>query len=87
MKKLAAALSDKSNFGMAKSLFMGGAAAGFDMSTQKGVDAWMQQVSSKPLPDSFPLPFGVPARPATRADPSAKKKQRKAAKKARKRNR
>lgn len=87
VKRLTAALSNKGNFGMAKSLFMGGAAAGFDMSTKKGIDAWMQQVSSKPLPDSFPLPFGVPARPAARADAGAKKKQRKAAKKARRKNR
>ncbi|MBI5481904.1 MAG: hypothetical protein HY906_23820 [Deltaproteobacteria bacterium] len=87
VKKLATALSDKGNFGMAKSFFMAGAAAGFDMSNQKGIEAWMQQVSSKPLPDSFPLPFGVPARPATRADASTMKKQRKAAKKARRRNR
>lgn len=87
VKKLAAALSNKSNFGMAKSLFMGGAEAGFDMRSQKGIDAWMQQVSSRPLPDSFPLPLGVPVRPTTRADASAKKKQRKATKKARRRNR
>lgn len=88
VKRLATALSDKGNFGMAKSLMMAGAQAGFDMSSKKGIEAWMQQVSSKPLPDSFPLPFGGPARSATRADPSAKKKQqRKAAKKARRKNR
>ena len=87
VKKLAAALSNKSNFGMAKSLFMGGAEAGFDMSSQKGIDAWMQQVSSRPLPDSFPLPLGVPARPVGKADAAKKKQQRKAAKKARRKNR
>lgn len=84
VKKLAAALSNKSNFGMAKSLFMGGAEAGFDMSSKQGIEAWMQQVSSKPLPDSFPLPFGVPVRPVGKADAAKKKQQRKAAKKARK---
>jgi hypothetical protein len=88
VKKLAAALSNKGNFGMAKSLMMAGAEAGFDMSSKKGIEAWMQQVSSQPLPSSFPLPFvGSPTRPDARADASAKKKQRKAAKKARKRNR
>jgi len=87
VKKLTAALSDKRNFGMAKSLFMGGAEAGFDMSSKKGIEAWMQQVSSKPLPDSFPLPFGIPVRPSARADATAKKQKRKAAKNARKRNR
>ncbi len=87
VKKLVAGLSNKSNFGMAKSLFMGGAEAGFDMRSQKGIDAWMQHVSSRPLPDSFPLPLGVPARPVGKADAAKKKQQRKAAKKARKRNR
>ncbi len=86
VKKLSAALSDKRNFGMAKSLFAAGAEAGFDMRSQKGIDAWMRQASSMPL-DSFPLPFGIPTRPASNADPSAKKKQRKAAKKARRKNR
>jgi hypothetical protein len=87
VKKLSAALSDKRNFGMAKSLFAAGAEAGFDMRSQKGIDAWMRQASSMP-PDSFPLPFGMPARPARDADAKAKKKeQRKAAKKAGRKNR
>jgi hypothetical protein len=72
---------------MAKSLFAAGAEAGFDMRSQKGIDAWMRQASSMP-PDSFPLPFGMPARPARDADAKAKKKeQRKAAKKAGRKNR
>jgi len=87
VKKLSAALSDKRNFGMAKSLFAAGAEAGFDMKSKAGIDAWMRQASSMPLPDSFPLPFGIPARPASRADASTKKKQRKVAKKARRKNR
>ena len=86
VKKLSAALSDKRNFGMAKSLFAAGAEAGFDMRSQKGIDEWMRQASSMPL-DSFPLPVGIPARPPARADASAKKKQRKEAKKARRKNR
>lgn len=85
VKKLTAAMSDSSNFGMAKSLFMAGAEAGFDMTTEKGLNEWMQQVSSKPLPDSFPL-LGF-LRPAPRPDPREKKKQRKQAKKARRKNR
>jgi hypothetical protein len=86
VKKLSAALSDKRNFGMAKSLFMTGAEAGFDMRSQKGIDAWMRQASSMP-PDSLPLPFGIPARPTSRPDASAKKKERKAAKKTRRKTR
>jgi hypothetical protein len=88
VKKLSAALSDKRNFGMAKSLFAAGAEAGFDMKSKEGIDAWMRQASSMPLPDSFPLPFGIPARSARDVDVKAKKKeQRKAAKKARRKNR
>jgi hypothetical protein len=86
VKKLEAAMSNTGNFGMAKSLFLSGAQAGFDMSSQKGIDAWMREMSSKPLPASIQLPtLGAPSR----ADPGAvraKKKQRKAARKARKRN-
>lgn len=33
-------LSDPSNFGMAKSLFMAGSEMGFDMSSQEGVDRY-----------------------------------------------
>ena len=39
VKKLEAALSDTSKFGMAKSLFMGGREAGFDMESKEGIEA------------------------------------------------
>lgn len=39
--QLAEALSDSSNFGMAKSFFTMGRAAGFDMTTQEGLDAFL----------------------------------------------
>ena len=88
MKKLETALSDSSNFGMAKSLFMGGREAGFDMDTKDGIDAWMRGVQSRPLPASVRLPsLGAPSRPADKASLRAKKNQRKAARKARKKNR
>lgn len=81
VKKLAGALSNTSHFGMAKSLIMAGAEAGFDMSTEAGLNAWMQVVSSKPLPDSFRLPLGAPAQ--ARSGSSSKKKAPKAARKPR----
>jgi len=88
VKKLEAALSDSSNFGMAKSMFMGGREAGFDMDTKGGIDAWMRAVQSKPLPASVRLPhLGAPSRPPDKASQRAKKNQRKAARKARKKNR
>jgi len=83
VKELETALSDSSQFGMAKSLFMAGREAGFAMDTQEGVEAWMRIMQSRPLPESIRLPsVGVPGRPAGK-----KKNQRKAAKKARKKNR
>lgn len=79
VKQLEAALSDKSNFGMAKSLFMEGREAGFEMDTQDGIESWMRAVMSNPAP--------VTPRPVARVAARAKKHQRKAARKARKRNR
>jgi hypothetical protein len=88
VKKLEAALSDPRNFGMAKSIMMAGAEAGFDMSSKEGVEAWMRETQGKPLPSSIQLPpLGVAHQ---RMDPSAaraKRNQRKAARRARKKNR
>ncbi len=84
VKKLEAALSDSSNFGMAKSLFAAGADAGFDMQSQQGIDAWMRSIQGKPLPASIPLP-GLP-KPSKQAA-KAKKDARNAASKARRKNR
>lgn len=86
-KKLEAALSDSSNFGMAKSLFMAGADAGFDMQSKEGFEAWMQSVQGKPLPPSVCLPSldGPPS--SAKKAAKTKKDKRKAARKARKRNR
>jgi hypothetical protein len=85
VKKLEAALSDSSNFGMAKSLFMAGAGAGFDMQSKEGIDAWMQSVQGKSLPPSIPLPSF--SQPSSKKATNGKKDKRKAARKARKRNR
>lgn len=88
VKKLEAALSDTSKFGMAKSLFMGGREAGFDMDSKEGIEAWMRVMQSQPLPASVRLPsLGAPARPQDKTAARAKKNARKAARKARKKNR
>ena len=86
VKKLEAALSDSRNFGMAKSMVMAGANAGFDMQSKDGIEAWMQAVQGKPLPSSIPFPaFGAPQPSSKRATKT--KNKRKAARKARKKNR
>ncbi|MFZ5785878.1 MAG: DUF7309 domain-containing protein [Acidobacteriota bacterium] len=84
--KLEDALSDSGNFAMAKSLFMAGREAGFDMDSREGIEAWMRSVEGKPLPPSVRLPsFHLPPHPSESAAKS-KKNKRKAARKARKRN-
>lgn len=86
--ELEAALSDPRNFGMAKSLVMAGRAAGHDMSNKEGVEAWMRATEGKPLPASVRLsPPPRPSRATSTAAARVKKDQRKAARKARKRNR
>lgn len=91
-KKLKAALSDRSRFGMAKSLFMAGRDAGYDIESREGVEAWMRVLQSGTLPDSIqlpPLPRMPPirARPVDAATAKAKKNRRKATRHARKKNR
>lgn len=87
VQELEAALSDSSNFGMAKSLVMAGADAGFDVQTQEGIEAWMRHVQTSGLPPSPPFAgIGAP-RPSSKRATKAKKDKRKAARKARKRNR
>jgi len=88
VKKLEAALSDPSKFGMAKSLFMGGREAGFDVDSKEGIEAWMRVMHSRPLPAWVRLPsLGGPSRPADSAAAWTKKNGRTAARMARRRNR
>jgi hypothetical protein len=75
VKELKTALSDSSNFGMAKSVFMGGRDAGFDMETREGVEAWMQAMHSMQLPGSVGLPsLSAPGRPLDKAAPTREEK-------------
>lgn len=61
-KRLRKKLADPANFGMAKSFFMQGQEAGFDMTTQEGLDQFMlfynsQMLAGNPgLPPLPPLP-------------------------------
>jgi hypothetical protein len=94
VKRLERELANPANFGMAKSFFMRGMAAGFDMTTQEGMNEFMaaynsslaggaseiEDVSPPPMIEDFPSPLS----PKQRAE---KRKKRKAQRQARKRNR
>jgi hypothetical protein len=90
-QRLARLLADPANFGPAKSFVMGGRAAGFDMSSQSGMDAWALHMRRNDLrlPVGFPPPQATRSRNAVKPPPSqpAKKAKRKAAQKARKKTR
>lgn len=91
VRTLETALSDTSKFGMAKSLFMAGRDAGFDMQSREGIEAWMESVRGMPLPPSIPVPWPGASQPSSgkvaRKAAKAKKNKRKAARKTRKKNR
>jgi hypothetical protein len=63
-------LADPSNFGMAKSFFMQGKNAGFDMTTQEGLDEFMLAYNSQILarggPAALPPEFPPPAGPESK---------------------
>jgi len=87
-------MNDPSNFGMAKSFFMMGQAAGFDMTNEEGMNAFMLAynaglLSGRTSPGSSTLatsPFSPPRREG-HAKEKAEKKKRKRAAQARKKNR
>jgi hypothetical protein len=93
--RLEQALADPSNYGMAKGFFMKGQKAGFDMTTQKGMNEWMVAYNAAvaatrrgigtDTPVS-PLPPFLPGRPRN-ASSESKRKKRKMQRAARKRNR
>lgn len=61
--QLEAELDDSSNYGMAKSMFMAGQSAGFDMTTQEGLDQFRMAFnrSITPEPEPLELPDYAPA--------------------------
>ena len=99
--RLKKALSDPRNFGMAKSFFMAGKQAGFDMTSQEGLAAFQavyngnllaNQLGDLPpepeLPDHGGFdPGWIGFLPPPKVDREKKRKQRKAQRQARKRNR
>lgn len=67
-QRLARLLADPSNFGPAKAFVMSGRAAGFDMASQAGLDAWAEHMSRSNLR----LPMGRPVAAAERRNTSTK---------------
>jgi hypothetical protein len=93
-QRLARLLADSSNFGPAKFFVMSGRAAGFDMTSQSGMDGWAAHMRRHDmrLPVGFPVPSAAPARtaspkpgPSTKAKTAKRKAQRTARKKTRSR--
>lgn len=86
VKRLEAALSDKSKFGMTKSLMAEGREAGFDLESNEGIETWMRDLQSSPLPASVRLPsVGAAPKPARKGPAGAKKNKRKGVRKGSKR--
>jgi len=97
-RRLQAELANPANWGMAKSFVMQGFEEGYDMTTQEGSNAFMEEynrrLQSGPLPgplDVPPLPFDDELLPLLPPTPhkarEAKRKERKRQRQARKRNR
>jgi hypothetical protein len=93
-RRLERVLANPANYGMAKSFFMRGIQAGFDMTTKEGIDAFTAAYNSslaggaREIEDILPPisyeDFPSPLSPKQRAE---KRKKRKAQRQARKRNR
>jgi hypothetical protein len=80
-------LANPRNFGMAKSFVMGGMAAGFDMTTQEGTDAFMRAYNANLLAAGVrPAPAPGRLRLPTQAEKNKKKAQRKAQRASRRKN-
>ncbi len=79
---------DSSKFGMAKSFFMAGQSAGFDMTDEKESQAFMLHYNASLLADRESKPGGLLGPPKQKKRDAAKqKRKRKAARAARKRGR
>jgi hypothetical protein len=76
-QRLARLLADPSNFGPAKAFVMSGRAAGFDMSSQAGLDAWGEHMRK----NNLRLPMGRPVAAAERRGASGKERAARQAKK------
>jgi hypothetical protein len=96
VRRLERELANPANFGMAKSFVMRGMQAGFDMTTQEGIDEFTAAYNSSlpgggggafgDIPRESPFPE-LPPSPLSHQERAAKRKKRKSQRQARKRNR
>ena len=95
-ERLRQKLADPSNYGMAKSFFMLGQQAGFDMTTQEGLNEFMlaynsglaaRRLSPPPLAETDDFLMLPPVNPLSPKQREEKRKARKRQRQARKRNR
>jgi hypothetical protein len=97
VERLRKKLADPRNYGMAKSFFMAGSEAGYDMATQKGLDQFMEvynrQLQGGMGPPPLPLDPGDFSEPwlavekPSQDEREKKRAARKRQRQARKRNR
>jgi hypothetical protein len=67
--RLEADLSDPANFGMAKSIFMSGKHAGYDMTSNRGMSEFVADYNRSLLPDQAPATRAVRSQHVGRNDP------------------
>ena len=81
-------LANPRNFGMAKSLVMGGMAVGFDMTKEEGIGAFMNAYNANLQTIRVgPAPAPRPLRPLTQSEKNKKKAQRRAQRESRRKSR
>jgi hypothetical protein len=80
-------MNDPSNFGMAKSFFMAGQAAGFDMTREEDLDAFMLAYNASMMASQTGLPSRPPVASGSQRPDAKAKQKRQQAKAARRGNR
>ena len=83
--KFERAMRDDRKFGPAKTMIMAGIRAGYDLSSQEGLDAYMEHLAARGPAPRKPKPKASPKKPAARAKAKAKAKAQKKQKKRKKR--
>jgi hypothetical protein len=89
-QKLEAAMDNPANFGMAKSFMMMGQKRGFDMTSEAGVQQWMETYNAELAAGTgqpLPLSQAMPGSPASRSKKTQSKNKRKMQRNSRKTNR
>jgi hypothetical protein len=85
-RKLERAMGDPRNFGMAKSIVAMGRERGFDMTTEEGINRWMETYNAEVMAGRG-LPVPLPGERGRRAQKARQKMKRQMQKDSRRRNR